>query len=43
MIGLDAQARVLLFNTEGATAPDVYQSLTGLDPTELRPARPPSP
>lgn len=38
MIGLDAQARVLLFNTEGATAPDIYQRLTGIDPAELMPA-----
>ena len=38
MIGLDAHARVLLFNTEGATAPDIYQSLTGIDPAELMPA-----
>lgn len=35
MIGLDAKSRVLLFNTEGATAPDIYQALTGLNPKEL--------
>ncbi|MBT9457224.1 MAG: diaminopropionate ammonia-lyase [Burkholderiaceae bacterium] len=29
-LGLDAQSRVLLINTEGATAPGVYQALTGL-------------
>jgi N-carbamoyl-L-amino-acid hydrolase len=28
-LGLDAHARVLLLNTEGATAPGVYESLTG--------------
>lgn len=28
-LGLDAQARVLLINTEGATAPGVYAALTG--------------
>ncbi|NIF74730.1 diaminopropionate ammonia-lyase, partial [Burkholderia sp. Ap-962] len=27
--GLDANSRVLLINTEGATAPGVYASLTG--------------
>jgi len=32
---LDAKSRVLLFNTEGATAPRVYQELTGLNPVEL--------
>ena len=28
-LGLDAQSRVLLLNTEGATAPGVYEALTG--------------
>ena len=28
-LGLDADSRVLLFNTEGATAPALYESLTG--------------
>ncbi|MNT85751.1 diaminopropionate ammonia-lyase [compost metagenome] len=27
--GLDASSRVLLFSTEGATAPGVYRALTG--------------
>lgn len=31
-VGLDANARVLLINTEGATAPQLYASLTGLAP-----------
>jgi diaminopropionate ammonia-lyase len=32
---LDGRSRILLFNTEGATAPQVYQELTGLNPAEL--------
>jgi diaminopropionate ammonia-lyase len=38
LIGLDATSRVLVFNTEGATAPDIYRSLTGLNPGALMPA-----
>ena len=29
LLGLDANARVLLINTEGATAPSVYEALVG--------------
>jgi diaminopropionate ammonia-lyase len=28
-VGLDAHARVVLINTEGATAPALYEELTG--------------
>jgi diaminopropionate ammonia-lyase len=28
-LGLDAQSRVLIINTEGATAPQVYAELVG--------------
>lgn len=35
LLGLDASSRVLLFNTEGATAPKIYRELTGLDPAEV--------
>jgi diaminopropionate ammonia-lyase len=35
LVGLDSSSRVLLFNTEGATAPKVYRDLTGLDPEEV--------
>lgn len=38
LLGLDANSRVLLFNTEGATDPSIYQSLTGVDPRVLVPA-----
>lgn len=31
-LGLNATSRVLVFNTEGATDPDRYRELTGLDP-----------
>lgn len=31
ILGLDAQSRVLLFGTEGATDPELYESLTRLD------------
>ena len=34
LLGLDQDSRVLLFNTEGATAPDIYKSLTGFSPAE---------
>ena len=34
-LGLDAQSRVLLINTEGATAPGVYQALTGLPASDV--------
>jgi threonine dehydratase len=30
-LGLDAGSRVVLFNTEGATAPGVYKSIVGRD------------
>ena len=30
-LGLDAGSRVVLFNTEGATAPRVYKSIVGRD------------
>ena len=30
-VGLDASSRVLLVNTEGATAPAVYRGLVGRD------------
>jgi diaminopropionate ammonia-lyase len=29
-LGLDERSNVLLLNTEGATAPDLYRQLTGL-------------
>jgi diaminopropionate ammonia-lyase len=35
MLGLRSSSRVLLFNTEGATAPGVYRTLTGLNPADL--------
>jgi diaminopropionate ammonia-lyase len=35
MLGLTSSSRVLLFNTEGATAPSVYRTLTGLNPADL--------
>jgi diaminopropionate ammonia-lyase len=35
MLDLNATSRVLLFNTEGATAPELYRKLTGLDPAEM--------
>lgn len=38
LLGLDAQSRVLLFNTEGATDPSIYKNLTGVDPRVLVPA-----
>jgi len=38
LLGLDAHSRVLLFNTEGATDPSIYKSLTGVDPRVLVPA-----
>lgn len=38
LLGLDASSRVLLFNTEGATDPSIYKSLTGVDPRVLVPA-----
>jgi len=34
--GLDASSRVLLLNTEGATAPALFQALTGLQADEVR-------
>jgi hypothetical protein len=33
--GLDEDARVLLVNTEGATAPALYESLVGISPAEV--------
>lgn len=38
LLGLDSESRVLLFNTEGATDPSIYKSLTGIDPRVLAPA-----
>jgi N-carbamoyl-L-amino-acid hydrolase len=38
-LGLDAHARVLLVNTEGATAPAVYRALVGRDAAAVRAAR----
>ena len=35
-LGLGAHARVLLVNTEGATDPDRFREITGLDPAALR-------
>jgi len=37
--GLDASSRVLLLNTEGATAPALFQALTGLQPDDVRSAQ----
>jgi diaminopropionate ammonia-lyase family len=37
--GLDASSRVLLLNTEGATAPALFQTLTGLRAEEVRAAQ----
>ena len=37
--GLDASSRVLLLNTEGATAPALFQTLTGLQADEVRSAQ----
>jgi diaminopropionate ammonia-lyase family len=34
--GLDARSRVLLINTEGATAPSLYAALTGLSAAQVR-------
>jgi diaminopropionate ammonia-lyase len=34
-LGLDAASRVLLVNTEGATDPQLYRDLTGLDPATV--------
>ncbi|MDF2465535.1 MAG: diaminopropionate ammonia-lyase [Ramlibacter sp.] len=34
-LGLNQQARVLLVNTEGATAPALYESLVGNSPAEV--------
>jgi diaminopropionate ammonia-lyase len=39
LLGLDRDSRVLLFNTEGATAPDIYKSLTGFSPAEAMSAQ----
>lgn len=33
--GLDARSRVLLINTEGATAPGVYEAITGMPATDV--------
>ena len=37
--GLDARSKVLLINTEGATAPGVYQALTGRTAASVRDAQ----
>ena len=34
-LGLDTHTRVLLINTEGATAPGVYRAITGRDPAAV--------
>lgn len=34
-VGLDARSRVLIVNTEGATAPDLYRSLVGEEPRSV--------
>ncbi len=34
-LGLDASSRVLLVNTEGATAPSIYTELTGCAPAQV--------
>jgi diaminopropionate ammonia-lyase len=34
-LGLDAAARILIFNTEGATDPALYRSLVGASPDEV--------
>jgi diaminopropionate ammonia-lyase len=36
LVGLDSNSRILLVNTEGATAPAVYSSLVGKTATEVR-------
>ena len=38
-LGLDPHARVLVINTEGATAPGVYESLVGQTPQAVRSAQ----
>jgi len=35
MLDLNSKSRILLFNTEGATAPEVYRELTSIDPAEM--------
>jgi threonine dehydratase len=37
--GLDSGSRVLLLNTEGATAPALFQALTGLQADDVRSAQ----
>ncbi|EKM3681626.1 diaminopropionate ammonia-lyase [Vibrio alginolyticus] len=34
-IGVNAESKVLIINTEGATAPELYRELTGLTPEEI--------
>lgn len=36
-LGLDASSRVLAFNTEGATDPELYQRLVGISPAAVTP------
>lgn len=38
-LGLDAHSRVLVFSTEGATAPTLYRTLTGLSADAVRTAQ----
>lgn len=38
-VGLDGRSRVLLINTEGATAPLIYSSLTGLSAAQVHDAQ----
>jgi len=40
-LGLDARSRVLLFNTEGATDPDLYHAIVGREPEQVRSAAAP--
>jgi diaminopropionate ammonia-lyase len=39
-LGLDARSRVLLVNTEGDTAPDIYRAIVGRSGREIRAASP---
>jgi diaminopropionate ammonia-lyase len=34
-VGLDANSRILVFGTEGATDPEIYRQLTGISPDTL--------
>ncbi|RUW45322.1 diaminopropionate ammonia-lyase, partial [Mesorhizobium sp. M1A.F.Ca.ET.072.01.1.1] len=41
-LGLDAQSRVLIINSEGATDPGRYAELVGMAPDEVALARQPA-